>query len=69
MFARDPHKRQNRAGMTAQSPEVSQLLGGSKFGRSNSPVDNTKHLSNMSVTYLYNVLRDMLLKELKDLSL
>jgi hypothetical protein len=55
--------------MTTQSPVVSQLLGGSNFGRSIYAVDVRLTIPNMSVTYLYNVLLDMFLKELKDLCL
>jgi hypothetical protein len=55
---------------TTQSPVVSQLLGGSNLGRSKSVV-NIRHRQYLTcpITYLYNVLRNMLLEELKDLSL
>ena len=52
--------------MTEQSPVESQPLGGRNFGRSDRAVGDAKHLPTMSTTYFHNVLRDMLLEELKD---
>jgi len=56
--------------MTTQSPAVSQLLGGSNLGRSENVVD-IRHRQYLMCqqTYLYNVLRNMLLEELEDLCL
>jgi len=55
--------------MTAQSPAVSQPLGGSNFGRSNCAVDDTKTSPNMSLTCLHDVLCDVLFEELQDFRL
>ena len=55
--------------MTTQSPAVSQLLGGSNLDRSKSVVNirHRQYLVTCPITYFYNVLRNMLLEELKDL--
>ena len=53
--------------MTEQSPVESRPLGGSNLGRSDRAVSNAKHLPTRSATYFHNVLRDVLLEELKDL--
>ena len=57
--------------MTTQSPAVFQLLGGSNLDRSKSVVNilHRQYLVTCPKTYLYNVLRNMLLEELKDLCL
>ena len=57
--------------MTTQSPAVSQLLGGSNLDRSKNVVNirHRQYLATCPITYLYNVLRNMLFEELKDLCL
>ena len=52
--------------MTEQSLAESRPLGGSNFGRSDRAVGDAKYLPTISTTYFHNVLRDVLLEELKD---
>jgi hypothetical protein len=53
--------------MTEQNLAESRPLGGSNFDRSDRAVGDAKYLPTISTTYFHNVLRDMLLEELKDL--